>query len=214
MVLKKVALGLGILLASTSPIKNNINYEKQKELIEMYKNLPLKYNENTSQEIKNFINNARKNIGVDYKWEGRLTKRLPGLDCLGEIFIPYAETFGGSWRDFSYNPSEIIEKEQLGTPVQGLDGVLKEDIDFSKFKEGDIIYFLSDNKIKDKPLAEIDNQKYWPWHTAIFSNENRYKIIEASHSKGEVVERDIFEILKENRTKGIFVTRMNPQEEP
>jgi hypothetical protein len=216
MVIKKAVLGLGLLLASTSPIKNNIDYEKQENLMEIMENLPLTYNKNTSQEIRNFIDNARKNIGTQYKWEGRLTKRFPNLDCLGAIFIPYSETFGGNWRDFSYNPSGIIKNQQLGTPVQGLNGVLKEDIDFSKFKEGDIIYFLSERKIKDKPLAKINDKEYWPWHTAIFSNENRYKILEASHNKGEVIERDIFEVLKGNRTKGVFVTRMRlmPQEEP
>ena len=161
---------------------------------------------------KEFVENARKYFGAEYIWGGRLTKMNPGLDCLGLIFLPYAETFNKKWTEISVNPSEIIEKKQLGKQIKGLDGILTENIDFSKLEEGDIIYLLAEErKINDKPLAEINGKKYWPWHTGIYSNKEKNLFLHANpgaYPRGEmkVVEYDFKEILKDN--DALFVTRI------
>ncbi len=154
---------------------------------------------------KEFVENARKYLGTKYQFGGRATKKNPGIDCLGLIFLPYAKTFNKKWTEISVNPSEIIKKEQLGKPVKNLDGILAEKTDTSKLKEGDIIYLLTASEIKDKPLAKINGINYWPWHTGIYSNKKENLFLEASPGY-KVIERDFEKVLKEN--EAIFVTRI------
>lgn len=155
---------------------------------------------------KEFVENARKYLETEYSWGGRLTKEHPNLDCLGLIFLPYAKTFNKKWTEISGNPSEIVKNEQLGKPVDGLEGVLNKDIDFSKLKEGDIIYLLSLNKIEDKPLADINGVNYWPWHTGIYSNKEKNLFLHASPGN-KVVEQNFKDYL-DLTSDGIFVTRI------
>lgn len=157
-------------------------------------------------KIKEFVENAREYIGTSYRWGGRMTEKNPGIDCLGLLFLAHSKTFGTNWRDFSVYPSKIVSKEQLGKPVKSLDGVLTENIDSSKLQKGDIIYLLSNSQIQDEPLAIIDNQKYWPWHTGIYSNKESNLFLEASPGY-KVIERNFSKVLQEN--KAIFVTRMD-----
>ena len=122
-------------------------------------------------------------------------------------FLPYAKTFNKKWTEISGNPSEIVKNEQLGKPVSGLEGVLTKDVDLSKLEEGDIIYLLTQRKIADKPLAIINEKKYWPWHTGIYSNKKENLFLHAKPGD-KVVEQNFKEYLQEPPTKGIFVTRI------
>lgn len=209
--LKKTAIILGTLSLLTA---KNLKAQESKYFVSENKPLTeINSQKDTSnylkqnEKIKEFVTNARKHIGTPYLWGGRLTKKNPGLDCLGLLFVPYSETFETKWYDFSVYPSEIIEKQQLGKPVKGLDGILSEDVNISNLQEGDIIYLLSKTKIQDKPLAKINGIEYWPWHTGIYSNKSKNLFLEANPFS-KVIERDFSQVLKENL--GIFVTRINP----
>ena len=160
-----------------------------------------------------FIKNARSFLGKQYMWNGRLTKKNPGLDCLGLIFLTYAKTFGNHWWDFNVNPSKIINNKELGFPVKGLDGILSKNVTLSKLKKADVIYLLSDKKINDSPIAKINGINYWPWHTGIYTDESKNLFIEANPYIGKVVEKDFKRYLnvkniENSLTKGIFVTRI------
>jgi len=154
---------------------------------------------------KEFVENAKKYLGTKYQWDGRNTKKNPNLDCLGLIFLAYSKTYNKKWTEISVNPSEIVKKEQLGKPVKGLEGVLKDSINFSKLEEGDIIYLLSTSEIKDKPLAKINGIDYWPWHTGIYSDKKNNLLLHAEPGK-KVVETDFKEYLNKTITDGIFIT--------
>ncbi len=165
----------------------------------------------TNIKTKEFVENARKYIGTQYRWGGRLTKKHPGLDCLGLLFLAHSETFGSKWYDFSVYPSKIVKKNQLGRPVKGLDGILSEDLNFSSLKEGDIIYLLSESSIKDEPLAKIQGKNYWPWHTGMYSNKKKDLFLEASPFIKKVTEGNFKKILEDNPklNKAVFVTRID-----
>ena len=155
---------------------------------------------------KEFVENARKYLGEEYQWGGRLTKDNPGIDCLGLIFLAYSKTYNKKWTEISVNPSEIVKKEQLGKPVKGLDGILEKNVDFTRLEEGDIIYLLSAIKIEDKPLSEINGIKYWPWHTGIYSDKKNNLFLHANPAN-KVTESNFKDYLQET-TEAIFVTRI------
>jgi len=171
---------------------------------------PLAYSQDTTTQIepetkrKELVENARQYMGIEYEWNGRLTKKFPGLDCLGLLFRAYDNTYGTNWWDISVYPSKIVKYEQMGTPVEGLDGVFTKDVDIKKFEEGDVIYLLSRNKINDEPLANINGQEYWPWHTGMYSDKENNLFIEANPGR-YVLERNFDDVLNEN--EAIFVTR-------
>ena len=165
----------------------------------------------TNIKTKEFVENARKHLGTSYYWGGRLTEKHPGLDCLGLLFVAHSETFGSNWYDFSVNPSEIVEKNQLGKPVKGLDGVLSKDLEFFKLKEGDIIYLLSKSKINDDPLVNIQGKNYWPWHTGMYSNKEKNLFLEASPFLRKVTESNFKKLLEDypRLNQAVFVTRID-----
>jgi len=211
--IKKTALVFGVLslLAKDKLNTQEMNYFSLENKIktEILKDYLVK-GEESNPKIKEFVENAKKYIGKEYAWGGRLTKTNPGLDCLGLLFVAHSKTFGTHWYDFSVYPSKIIEKGQLGKPVKGLDGILTENVDASKLEEGDIIYLLCKGSIQDKPLAIINGENYWPWHTGIYSNKKNNLFLEASPSYLKVIETPFSEILDENSpTRAIFVTRMH-----
>jgi hypothetical protein len=151
-----------------------------------------------SEDMNKFVENARSYLEAPWIWGGRLTKGNPGLDCLGLLFLSYSKTFQTNWRDFSVYPSEIVRKEQLGKPVKGLDGILTKEVNIKNLQKGDIVYLLTNNPIQDKPLANINEKDYWPWHTGIYSDRDKNLFLEASPSKSKVVERSFSEVLEEN----------------
>jgi len=154
------------------------------------------------------IEEAKNYIDVPFVFGGR-SKR--GIDCMGVIFLPYSKVTGKSWKRLSTNPRELVEKEMLGKPVSGLNGVLKNNIDYSKFKKGDIVYFLVSYQIGNvKHFMEIDNIKYWVWHMGIFTgfDENEVPLILHACPSHKVIIQPIKEIYFE----AIFVTRLDEQD--
>ncbi len=212
---KGLILGIsGLALLSNISLYSQNQNQNQKFSEQFKQNKTINYSlndtikeqeEKITLKRKEFVEDARKYLETKYQWGGRLTQNNPNLDCLGLIFLPYSKTFNKKWTEISTNPSEIVKKEQLGKPVEGLEGVLTENIDFSKLKEGDIIYLLSRDSINDAPLAEIKGIKYWPWHTGIYSDEEKNLFLHANPGL-KVVEQNFKEILKNN--EAIFVTRI------
>lgn len=131
------------------------------------------------------LENAKKHIGTEYKWDGRLTKKNPGLDCMGLVFLAYAKTTGNPWYNLSVKPSELVKNGKLGKSVEGLDGVLRDNINYELFKKGDIVYLLiKDFPIKDEPLKIINNQKYRPWHMGLYEGEKERLFLNANPMSG------------------------------
>ena len=164
-----------------------------------------KYSSAKHENKEKFLKNARIYLSIPYHFGGRLTKSNPGLDCLGLMFLSYSKTFGKNWKEFSVNPSIIVKKEQLGKPVDGLDGILSENVEISELEEGDIIYLLTRNKIEDMPLANLNGIDYWPWHAGIYSDKEKNLFLEANPLYG-VIEHDFKDVL--NGNEAIFVTRI------
>lgn len=154
---------------------------------------------------KEFLENARKYIDTPYIWGGRLTRNNPGLDCMGLVFLAYKDTYGESWRNLSVYPSEIIKENQLGKPVEGLDGVLTNGFNMHLFEEGDIIHFLSEMKTKDSPSSTINGKDYWTWHMGIYSNKFENLFLEA-HPNSKVEESNLEDATYLN--PAVFITRL------
>jgi hypothetical protein len=161
---------------------------------------------NQNEGSQKFISNARKYIGVEYKWGGRLTSKNPGLDCLGLVFLAFAKTYKTNWTKLSVYPSILISENQLGEPVSGLDGVLCRNVDINKMATGDIIFLLSRLRIPDEPLVTIDSIKFWVWHVGIVSDISERLFLEAYPGR-HVLQRCLDEVLNEN--EAIFVVRIN-----
>lgn len=151
------------------------------------------------------IQNAKEYLGREYRWNGRDTKKNPDIDCMGLVFLAYSKTTGKPWYNLSVNPSELVKSGKLGRPVNGLEGVLREDIDYSKLKEGDVVYFLVQNfAINDAPLAEIDGNSYWPWHMGLYEGGTDHLILHASpmeEVKSQPIEEIGFDALLVTRLK-------------
>lgn len=133
----------------------------------------------TNPKGREIIEYAEKFLGVDYRWGGRDTGSHPGMDCQGVIFRPYASVFHEHWWDYPVDPRDMIKDPKLGEPIEGMDGILREDLKENRDKlnllqEGDVLYFLvQDYMAHDQELnarchvAEIEGKKYGCWHTAL-----------------------------------------------
>ncbi|OYT35860.1 hypothetical protein B6U91_02335 [Candidatus Pacearchaeota archaeon ex4484_71] len=157
-------------------------------------------------KAEEFVNAARRYIGVPYMEDGRDTKGNPGLDCMGLVFRAYSDVTGNPWTDFSVYPSVLVKRKQIGSPVKGLDGILKENLDISKLENGDVIYLLGNWKINDSSLMEVEGKKYWPWHMGIYSDKENHFFLEADPGAG-VREHPFEDMLSSDGTKALFVTR-------
>ncbi|MHA1279241.1 MAG: C40 family peptidase [Candidatus Helarchaeota archaeon] len=151
---------------------------------------------------ENFFEAAKKYIGVPFIWGGRSRKKL---DCMGLLFLAYSDVTGKPWRNLSVLPSELVKSGNLGKPVPGLDGVLSDSLKNIKLKKGDILYFLSSEKVyeTDIPLVRIDSIPYWVWHMGIYAGgEEKPMILHACPS-----DRVKIEPLENIYFDAIFVTR-------
>ena len=148
---------------------------------------------------------AKKYIGHHYEWAGRDTAKNPGIDCLGLLYLGFGEATGTPWRRYPVNPSQLVGSGLLGAPVPGLDGVLRAEIEWSKLRRGDVLYFLMEGyEIKDTPLwVDAQGARYWPWHTGLYLDEGRDLALHASPSAG-VTEQPLDEIAFD----ALFVTRL------
>jgi hypothetical protein len=71
-------------------------------------------------------------------------------------------------------PSVSVKRGELGTPVKGLDGVLRSELDPSLLNAGDVIFFLAlDYNLKaDLPLFEKGGKKFGTWHMGLYHSYN------------------------------------------
>jgi|GEM_PF-1230213 len=97
---------------------------------------------------------AKKKTGVQYIWGGRETAKLPGLDCLGIIYLGLEKICGTTWKKYSVIPS-VFENEVSVTAGENQLVMKRGDLSEAALKKGDILYFLTPGKIKDKPLATV-----------------------------------------------------------
>ncbi len=145
---------------------------------------------------------ARSRLGIPYRWDGRQTNKLPGLDCLGLLFRSYGDVTGTSWWRYPVNPTPLVGSGLLGAPVPGLDAVLRADLDATQLQPGDVVYFLLANTpIPDDPLWTHDGSPYWPWHTGMYVGDGR--VVQAQ--PGGVVTEGLIEDV---RFDALFVTRL------
>jgi cell wall-associated NlpC family hydrolase len=157
-----------------------------------------------SPAIERIVANAEQYLGEPYRWGGRNTSGNPGIDCLGILFLAYGPETGRSWREFPVDPSKIVASGMLGTPVEGLDGVLHEDLDVTKLQRGDVLYLLSEgHEIPDEPLMVRGGKRYWPWHTGLYVDEGEQLVLHAA--PGGVVTR---QPLDEVGFDALYVTRL------
>jgi cell wall-associated NlpC family hydrolase len=155
--------------------------------------------------VERAITWAEAALGTEYRWDGRGTDRLPGLDCLGVIFRAYGQATDTDWRRYPVNPSELVAGGLLGRPVPGLDGVLRSAVAVEDLRRGDVLYLLMrEYLLKDEPLwVHPDESRYWPWHTGIYLGEGQ--VLNSHPGRGVVVMP-----LEELMFDGLFVTRLPP----
>ncbi|MCB9766231.1 MAG: C40 family peptidase [Alphaproteobacteria bacterium] len=111
---------------------------------------------------------ASEQLGTPYRWNGRDTARLPGLDCLGLLFVAYGPATDTPWSAYPVNPSELVAGEWLGPTVEGTPA-MRRDLDVGDLQPGDVLYFLMEGyEIPDAPLWVRGQAAFWPWHTALY----------------------------------------------
>lgn len=157
------------------------------------------------------FNAAKKYLGVPYAWGGRSKKKL---DCMGLIFLAYSNVTGKDWKKLSVYPSRLVKSGKLGHPVEGLDGIIADNIQnlTNRMRVGDIVYLLTPFKIiEDDSLAAIDSTGYWPWHMGIYAGHSN--ILHANpfaneETPAEVTIEPLEKLLQRTNTSAIFVTRL------
>ena len=120
-------------------------------------------------------------LGEPYAFGGRMGrpgcrdagKRVAcaeGIDCLSLLFFAYEAVLGTPWYRFSVTPTESVARQELGVPVPGLNGVLREALNPHELEPGDVLYFLLEgyNLEADGPLFSSGDRAYGTWHTGFF----------------------------------------------
>lgn len=147
------------------------------------------------------IAEARRYLGTEFRWEGRATSQLPGLDCLGLVFRAWGKVTGTPWRSYPVDPTKLVASGRLGTPVAALAGADRASLDPSLLQPGDVVYLLLEEQpIPDDPLWVTLEARYWPWHVVLYTGGG--KAINAHPGLG-VVEMT----LEELRWDRLYVTR-------
>lgn len=147
---------------------------------------------------------ARGYLGAPWRWGGRNTAALPGVDCLGLLFLAYGPATGTAWRSYPVDPSKLVASGRLGAPVEGLAGTLRANLDRESLQRGDVLYFLlEDYVIPDDPLLVVGERKFWPWHTGLYVGDG---IVLNAHPGRGTVEMPLDEVAWD----ALFVTRPVP----
>jgi hypothetical protein len=138
---------------------------------------------------------------------GKKARCPKGVDCLSLIFFAYEKVLSKPWQQFSVVPSVLIRRQELGQPVLGLDGILKDELDPGKLKKADVLFFLikGANLEADKPLLVRGEDKYGVWHTGLVHHVSGDEVL-VIHAKpgGQVV----MEPLTAIELDGLFVVRL------
>lgn len=165
------------------------------------------------------IAEAEKYLGEPYVFGGRDGRpgclrdgkrvRCPaGIDCQSLIFFAYQKVLKTKWTRYSVMPSVCVRRNQLGRPVRGLDGVLRADLDKSKLKKGDVLFFMIKdyNLDADRPLWVKGPDKYGVWHTGLIHGR-KDKQVRVIHAKpGDKV---LIEPLDDVEFDALFVVRLS-----
>ena len=139
--------------------------------------------------------------------KGQAIRCRPGIDCQSLIFFAFEDVLGTKWWDFSVMPTINVKRNELGHPVSGVNGVLREDLDASKLAPGDVLFFLFEgyNLDVDGPLHVVGDRKFGTWHTGFFhgASDGTYWVLHAA--PGEHVKR---QPLDEISFDALFAVRM------
>jgi len=127
------------------------------------------------------VETARKYLGVPYTDQGRMIDRLPGLDCMGLVYVPNSQVYNEDWKKYGWNPGELVKNSTLGIAVKGLDGILMENLNLSKLKKADTLHFLNTENTGriDIPTAKINGSNYWTWTMGIYIGDKGHNFIHA-----------------------------------
>jgi len=104
-------------------------------------------------------------------------------------------------------PSENVKRRELGAPVEGLDGVLRDELDRALLKKGDVLFFLWEgwNLDADPPLHVSKDKRYGTWHTGLVHGRKDGKV-QVIHAKpGEKV---LIEPIDEISFDALFAVRL------
>lgn len=145
---------------------------------------------------------AASHLGEKYHWGGRMTEALPGLDCLGLLYLAWGSCTETPWHQYPVDPSKLVESGLLGAPVPGAAGVLSDELSSDVLQPGDVLYFLLEGyQIEDDPLLTKEKRKFWPWHTGLYVGDQL--VIHAQ--PGGVVRR---QLLGEIAFDALYATRL------
>lgn len=147
------------------------------------------------------------------RYQGRLYTfggRGRTLDCMGLVFLAWADTTGRDWRSLSVNPTQLVARRQLGRPVAGLDGVTSARIPWALLRSGDVLFFLGPAENPNEPaLVSLDGVPHWVWHMGLWVGGSDQAFIVGDHYAGRVVEQPLAPYLAEHADvyAGIYVVR-------
>lgn len=117
---------------------------------------------------------------------------LDGIDCQSLIFFAYEQALGRAWTRYSVIPSVSIRRGELGRPVAGLDGALRDEVKPALLRRGDVLFFLlaGYNLDADQALFERTGTKYGTWHTGLVHcvDGDRVRVIHAKPGDRVTVE--------------------------
>jgi cell wall-associated NlpC family hydrolase len=155
-----------------------------------------------------WVDGARTQLGTFYELGGRRRSANEGIDCLGVVFAGAERATGCGWKSFSYNPTELVSKKQLGAPVEGLNPIASKSLDVSKLQPGDILMLVSaDRNPKEGAIGKLDGVDVWVWHVGMYAGDGKW--IVGDHFAMQAVETELVAYLSEHADtySGVFVVR-------
>jgi len=132
---------------------------------------------------------AYKYMNVPYSFNRRSKEKI---DCMGLVFLTYTNETGKRWQELSVSPKQIVKSGKFGKAVEGFEGVLAENADFTKLRVGDIVYLLFDYKCNNEgETANIDGKGYWVWHIGFYAgmHNNQQYWLEANPGNKVIIQR-------------------------
>jgi cell wall-associated NlpC family hydrolase len=159
-----------------------------------------------SERLERMLGWAEARVGTEYRFGGRLSPRLPGLDCLGLVFLAHARAVGGSWRDYSVVPSRMLSARQLGPEVgrwawDETPPPLPADL-----RRGDVLVLCWPWEIEDEVLQRTPaGVALRSAHVGLYLGEGQ--ILHASPFVGRVLVEPLEVLLREQSYLGMIAVR-------